>query len=225
MRVGIAYCFYKQGNYKKAFLALDRALALDASNEDALAMKAALQRTAPDLSAKERVLASLQTIQQLYRVNPDHPEALNYIADHTFWQWAPVAGLTVSAQQHSEAVQVQGDCAQLHAAQPVRINGVLCRVRSVREAAATGTMLLSAPFAGASCEGAAVEVRETAKCLELATRSAEKATMSSLRSEAWELIGRCYHAENFWSKAEKYFAKAVAVSRRNVLALYGLAQV
>lgn len=225
MRVGIAYCFYKQNNYKKAFLALDRALQLDPNNEDALAMKAALQRTNTELSPKERIVASLQTIQQLYRVNPNNPQALNYIADHTFWQWAPVEGLSVSVQQHSEVVQVVGDWTKLHAAQPVRIQGVLCRIRSVREAAATGSIQLSSPFAGPSCEGVAIEVRETTKCLELATRSAEKATMSSLRSEAWELIGRCYHADNFWNKAEKYFSKAVAVSKRNVLALYGLAQV
>ena len=223
--MGIAYCFYKQNNYKKAFLALDRALQLDPANEEALAMKAALQRTAADLSPKERVIASLQTIQQLYRVNPNHPQALNYIADHTFWQWSPLEGLSVSVQQHSEAVQVRGDCSKLHAAQPIRINGVLCRVRSVREAAATGSVLLSSPFTGESCADVPVEARDTATCLELATRSAEQATRSSLKSEAWELIGRCYHAENFWNKAEKYFAKAVAVSKRNVLALYGLAQV
>ena len=80
--MGIAYCFYQLGNYKKAFKAIDRALQLDPACEEALAMKASLLRSSPHLSPQDRVVASLQVIKQLYAVNPKHPEALNYIADH-----------------------------------------------------------------------------------------------------------------------------------------------
>ena len=79
IRVGVAYCFYQMGNYKKAFKALDRALQLDPTCEEALAMKASLLRTAPDLTSQERIVASLQTVKQLYSVNPKHPVALNYM--------------------------------------------------------------------------------------------------------------------------------------------------
>ena len=223
--MGVAYCFYQQGNYKKAFLALERALQLDPQNEEALGMKAAMQRTSPDLSAKERIILSMQTIQQLYYVNQSNPQALNYIADHTFWQWDPIDGLSASVEQNSDSVKITGDTSKLHSAQPIRINGILCRIRSTREASATGCISLSSPYTGTTCTDVPIEVRETSKCLELATRSAENAKMSSLRSEAWELSGRCYHADNYWAKAEKYFSKAVNANKRNIIAQYGLAQV
>ena len=223
--MGIAYCFYQLGNYKKAFKAIDRALQLDPACEEALAMKASLLRSSPDLSPQDRVVASLQVIKQLYAVNPKHPEALNYIADHHFWSWVTPAGLHARAIHGSDHVTLSGESSELfHPAQAVRINGVTYRLKSSRDAVDEHTLLLATPFAGEDTEKAEIQVRDTASCLAYALESAKVAKVSSLRSEALELAGRCYHVNDNWAKAREMYEKAIRANKKNILAQYEMIQ-
>ena len=226
IRVGVAYCFYQMGNYKKAFKALDRALQLDPTCEEALAMKASLLRTAPDLTSQERIVASLQTVKQLYSVNPKHPVALNYIADHHFWSWISVPDVTVRVQRGSDRVVVSGDCSGLvRPAHPLRINGVVCHVKASRDAVEEHMIVLASPYMGEDVDSAELQVRDTDKSLEYALESIRHANMSSVRSEAMELAGRCYHVNGNWNKAREMYEKALRANKRNILAQYEMAQV
>lgn len=213
------------GNYKKAFKALDRALQLDPACEEALAMKASLLRTAPDLTPQERIVASLQTVKQLYSVNPKHSVALNYIADHHFWTWIPVPNITARVQKGSDRVFVSGDCSRfVRPAHPLRINGVMCYVKASRDAVEEHMIVLSRPYLGEDVENVELQIRDTAKSLEYTLDSIKHANMSTVRSEAFELAGRCYHVNGNWTKAREMYEKALRANKRNILAQYEMAQ-
>ena len=205
---------------------MDRALQLDPACEEALAMKASLLRTAPDLTSQERIVASLQTVKQLYAVNPEHPVALNYIADHHFWSWVPVPDVRARVQRGSDRIVVSGDCSGIvRPAHPIRINGVMCRVKASRDAIEEHMIMLSSPFLGDDADGAELQIRDTDKSLEYALDSIKHANMSSVRSEALELAARCYRVNNNWNKAREMYEKALRANKRNILAQYGMAQV
>ena len=48
--------------------------------------------------------------------------------------------------------------------------------------------------------------------------------MSSLRSEALELAGRCYHVNDNWAKAREMYEKAIRANKKNILAQYEMIQ-
>lgn len=224
--MGVAYCFYQLGNYKKAFAALDRALQIDPENEEALAMKASLQRSSPALSPQERVITSLQTIKQLYAINPAHPQVLVYTADHHFWRWAALPSLTATVAKGVTEVTLEGEGASLlHPALPLRIGSTVCRVKSSQDAVTATSCTLAAPFAGEAAEKAAVEARDTTTCMQLAKECLKEAKMPTLKSEAYELLGRCYHALNNWNHAKEMYEKAIHANKHNLLAQYEMIQV
>ena len=188
-------------------------------------MKASLLRSSPDLSLQDRVVASLQVVKQLYAVNPKHPVALNYIADHHFWTWVTPAGLRARAIHGSDHVTLSGESSELfHPSQAVRINGVTYRLKNSRDAVDEHTLLLATPFAGEDAEEAEIQVRDTAGCLAYALESAKVAKVSSLRSEALELAGRCYHVNYIWAKAREMYEKAFRANKNNFLAQYEMIQ-
>ena len=226
MRVGLAYCFYKNGNFRKAIQALDRALQLDPACEEALAMKASLVRSEPNRPLRDRIVSSLQIASQLYAVNPNHPVALNYIADHYFWEWVTIPNLAVRVNYGSTTVKVEGDCSGvLHPGQPVRINGVVCRICHQKDAVEEHSILLSTPYTGEDVvEPVPIQVHNTEKALEIAKHTAREVKSKSIQSEAWEIAARCHHLNNDWSNAGKLYTLAINANKRNILAQYGMAQ-
>ena len=189
-------------------------------------MKATLKRSAPDLSPQERIISSTQFVRQLYAVNPNHPVALNYIADHFFWEWITVPDLTAHVQPGSTRVQMSGDCSSvLRPGQPIRLGEGVYRIRGSRDAVEERSVVLERPYAGEEGVNVTLQVRNTVKAMEVAHQSEKEAKTSSVRSEAMELIGRCYHINNDWAQARKWYEKAIQKNKRNVLAQYGMAQV
>lgn len=224
--MGVAYCFYQLGNYKKAFAALDRALQIDPENEEALAMKASLQRSSPALSPQERVITSLQTIKQLHVINPTHPQVLVYTADHHFWRWTALPSLTATVAKGATEVTLEGEgTGQIHPALPLRIHNTVCRVKSAQNAVTATSCTLAAPFTGEAASKAPIEVRDTATCMQLAKECLKEAKMPTLKSEAYELLGRCYHALNNWGHAKEMYEKAIRANKHNLLAQYEIIQV
>lgn len=207
-------------------MALDRALQIDPENEEALAMKASLQRTSPSLSPQERIITSLQTIKQLHAINPSHPQVLVYTADHHFWRWSTLPALTATATKGSVQVTLEGEgVSSLHPALPLRINNTVCRIKSSQDAVTATSCVLASPFTGESGAKLAIEVRDTATCMQLAKECLKEAKMSTVKSEAYELLGRCYHALNNWSHAKEMYDKAIHANKRNLLAQYEMIQV
>ena len=225
-RVGLAYCFHCLGNDKKALRALDRALQLDPTNETALAIKASIQRNLPSLSPSDRIESSLQTIRQLYAINQSHPQALTYIADHYFNVWRVVEGVECSIQKGDHKVQFVGDLKSLLTPSMfIRINGVIVKIGANMNCISSSTITLSMPYEGETIQNCPLEIRLTKKALEYATNALKYTKINSLKSEAYEIMGRCYHYLHNWSHANDALTKAVRSNGKNSLALYEASQV
>lgn len=223
--MGLAYCFYQLGQDKKALRALDRALQLDPYNEEALAIKATLQRNSKHLSQQDRIETSLETIKTLYAVNQENSQALNYIADHYFWSWKSLDGVECSVVKGSPQVMIRGDLkGELVPSMNLLIGGMLVKIGPTLDCITTDSLILSSPYQGASAEHCNIEIRQTKRALELALKANKLSKINSVKAESYEIVGRCYHYLHNWSHAKEMLGKSLH-SGKNVLAHYEMAQV
>lgn len=148
VRLGIALCAIQLGDLRLAKLSLQRVLALDPSNSEALVALAVLSCS----NGNEPLDTTIAYLENAYLVSPNNAMALSMIADHLFYQ---------------------GD----HQA-----------------------------------------------VFELAARSSELTTSSSLKSRNDYLIARSYHVQSEFAQARFHYLSSVENDNSNTLSLLGLGQ-
>lgn len=83
VRLGLAFCYSKLGQTELARRALERTLALQDDNVEALTALAVIHIN------EDRVAEALQLLKRAYELEPTHPAALNQLANHYFFKVAP----------------------------------------------------------------------------------------------------------------------------------------
>lgn len=214
------------GYDKKALRALDRALQLDPYNEEALAMKSIIQRNNTALSQQDRIESSLETMKRLYAINNENCQALNYFADHYFWNWKNLEGVTCSVVKGSQRISYTGNLKnELVPSMNLRIANHLVKIGSTMDCITSSSIILSSPYPGESTENCIIEIHQTKRALDLATKSIKLSKVNSIKAEAYEIAGRCYHYLHNWSHAKDMLQKSLHLNKKNLLAQYELSQV
>jgi len=80
VRLGLAFCYSKLGQTELARRALERTLALQDDNVEALTALAVVHIN------EERVAEALQLLKRAYELEPTHPATLNQLANHYFFK-------------------------------------------------------------------------------------------------------------------------------------------
>lgn len=70
-----------------------------------------------------------------------------------------------------------------------------------------------------------MEARDTTTCMQLAKECLKEAKMPTLKSEAYELLGRCYHAAEQLEPREGDVREGDHANKHNLLAQYEMIQV
>jgi RNA polymerase-associated protein CTR9 len=139
VRVGYGLACYNLGQIDRAKAAFSRAVDIDSENVEALLALAILEMGGLDSSvqngkeyraAAERVM---KRISMANMIDPTNGMVQNHLANHYFWKWSPVPGVSVAVEKGSNVVKGGGVGNSVEVGDRVRIGDWETQVVDVDE--------------------------------------------------------------------------------------------
>ena len=212
VRLGLAFCYSKLGQTELARRALERTLALQDDNVEALTALAVVHIN------EERVAEALQLLKRAYELEPTHPATLNQLANHYFFKvrrTPPPPSHPHAPRTHSASVPSPRGPFPLprpHQPPPTRTSAPPPPPPSSLPPPLTPRRL----FARAQAQHT--------KAQTLAKRAYQASASPAIRAEACFHMARTFHAQGDHSSALQWYTQSSKEKPDYAMPLFGLGQ-
>mmetsp|Transcript_24965 Transcript_24965/g.36827 ORF Transcript_24965/g.36827 Transcript_24965/m.36827 type:complete len:1271 (-) Transcript_24965:188-4000(-) len=238
--VAIATCTFRLEQFDETRAALDRALAANPANVDALVMLALLERMESQKADKKRKAECREIAYDLCllaaEIDPTCSMALNHMANHCFYTWRPLSKqaevistnqIRVTTNSYVDSLRVR-DVLQIRKAFITTVESIVKSDDDQLEGASYADITLETEmpheWIGQSC---LVESKGFSKINEVknhATKALRSTNVPGIRAESLYILGRLYHMLREFNLAFRLYEEALKIQPDMSLAAFGMGQ-
>jgi len=229
VRVGFGMCCYRLGQVDRAKAAFRRAHEIDPENVEAMAGIAILDLSTLDETSKHYLTKQENSIRLISMANLiDRSNAMiqNHLADHYFWKWSQVPGVTISVEKGSVLIKGTG-VMNLDPGERVRIGmnfETHVAEEEMEEMGGREAFKVKDKWNNTSAEGLKLWRKDYDRVVDMAKGAYNSSEVPEIQAESLFLLARVYHVKGDIEEASKYYSKACKLAPSLTPARFGLAQ-
>jgi len=235
-RVGFGLACYKVGQIDRAKAAFIRAHEIDNTNVEAMIGIAVLEMASLDKKlSKNYTPRTENAIQLLSQANLiDHSNAMvqNHLANHYFWKWTPVTGVTVEVEHGSNVVKATSELnLDARGGERIRIGLDFETITAEDEeeddyhlGIGQTSFKIQDAWKSNSAKGLQVWKKDYDRVITLAKSAYSSTSIKEIQAESLFLLARVYHVKEDMEMAHKFYKQACKLAPDLSPARFGWAQ-